>query len=207
MAIEIELRAHLTKSQLADILSELSQDRCKNRVVEARCFIDYTTLTEGIGERKKDVRIRVTNGRPEIVVKSGQFGGTSRREAIVPFEPTKLEAALELMSMLGYSKGVLGARKITRGTLGDIEIAVQEVVSVSAPSTIVEQLVEVEYVGQGDKIDPAVRELEQFLADRGLVAYSPEEWNSFVASLVNLGHGIFEFGKTSPSAVQQLGSL
>ena len=146
MATEIELRAHVTEAQAKTLKDELG--KAADAVVQSRCFIDYSTFIEGIGERRLDVRVRVTNGSPEFVVKRGQFGGAKREEAIARILPEDLSGALSVMALLGYEKGVAGGRRIHRGTVGEVEIAVQEVLDFKNPTQAADCFVEVEYVGK-----------------------------------------------------------
>lgn len=203
MAKEIELRARLGPDQFSALQNEL---RAANGYTEQRrCFIDYSTFIEGIGERKLDVRIRVTNGMPEIAVKKGQFGGAVREEALLPFEDARLEHALSVMALLGYTKGVAGGRRIYRGRIGDVEVALQEVLSFNNPSVIGEQFVEAEYVGASDNESEGVRTVTQFLSTRRIEPFSVDAWNEFVRALNESLNGVYEHGQTPTEIIRKLG--
>ncbi len=79
--IEVELRGPLPEPAYQKIMQTLTS---LGGVVKKqnRFLLDYSTFIEGIGERKLDVRVRKTNGKPEIIVKKGKFGGTSREEVL-----------------------------------------------------------------------------------------------------------------------------
>ena len=72
-------------------------------------LIDYSTFLEKtLGERKKDIRLRVTNGRPEIIVKLGAWSGSdSRRELSVITPEHTFDTLVEIFGAMGFIKGVL----------------------------------------------------------------------------------------------------
>ena len=80
--IEVEIRGILNKDQY-DQTKTLFEKLASLKENKSRILIDYSTFLpgEGIRDRQKDIRVRVTNGVPEIVVKLGSWGGSeSRRE-------------------------------------------------------------------------------------------------------------------------------
>lgn len=206
MSSEIELRAHV---HLADY------DRVRNLIlnspdvsIQSRCFIDYSTFIEGIGERKLDVRFRLTNGTPEIIVKKGEFGGAVRQECSVKLYPDATEKALTLMSLLGYQKGVCGGRRIIRSIIGDVEFALQEVLDFANPGNTADSFLEVEYIEESSKKDVSeqISELRSELEKMGLRPFSAHEWNEYVAMLNKKWNGVYLHGETSPEVIKKLGS-
>lgn len=78
--IEVELRGPLSTVESAELISFLDQYAEKTNEKD-RVLIDYSTfLPGGISERKKDIRLRVTNGTPEIIVKLGAWGENEQRK-------------------------------------------------------------------------------------------------------------------------------
>src|SRR2546423_3571141 len=113
VTVEVELRA-LVENDAA--LGALLSDRATAGVPvdrQNRFLIDYSTFLEGIGERKRDIRARVTNGVREIIVKIGAFGGKSRLESSVEVNATTQDL-LTTMSYMGFTKGVAAIRVIER---------------------------------------------------------------------------------------------
>lgn len=204
MASEIELRARIAKDGFEELKAEL--DRSGFVANQVRCFIDYSTFLEGIGNRKLDVRVRVTDSVPEFVVKSGEFGGAVREEAVARIIPADLEGALSVMALLGYEKGVAGGRRICRGVIGEVEVALQEVMDFQRPQEVVDRFVEVEYVGGSATTAEAEALLRKFLADRGISPFAVEEWNEFVKHLNEKWNGVYEHGVTEPDIIRALGS-
>ncbi len=203
MAKEIELRAPVSEADSRKLFAIIQQAGPVRR--QSRCFIDYSTFLEGIGERKLDVRVRVTNGDPEIIVKKGEFGGSVREEAALPFAALRLEDALTVMSLLGYVKGVAGGRRIVRAHVGDIEVAFQEVLDFANPDFVGDRFVEVEFTGAVTDDGVAVTALSRFLSSVGLRAFSTDEWNAYVAKLNETLNGVYVHGETPVSVIRKLG--
>jgi hypothetical protein len=204
MAAEVELRALLSDAQYKSFHDELLENGAS--VSQTRCFIDYSTFIEGIGQRKLDVRIRVTNGVPEFVVKRGEFGAAVREEALARIQSEDLGGALNVFALLGYTKGVLGGRRIRRGVIGPVEVALQEVLDVRDPKHVAERFVEVEYVGADSDLEIAEATLVKFLSDREASPFTIPEWNSFVKLLNEKWNGVYVHGETPISLVQDLGT-
>jgi hypothetical protein len=204
MQVEIELRARLSADQFTTLRAEL--ERSSSCQQQARCFIDYSTFLEGIGTRRLDVRVRITNGSPEIAVKRGQFGGAVREEALAKIVPVDLPNVLSVMALLGYEKGVAGGRRIYRGNIGDIEVALQQVLDFADPKIVGEQFIEVEFIGKGYDNSEAEAMLRTFLGDRGIDAFTIEEWNGYIESLNKRWNGVYIHGETSPDIIRALGS-
>lgn len=126
--IEIEIRGPLSKEKFHDLLfffdAEGEKVAEKNRV-----FIDYSVfLEEGIEGRERDIRLRVTNGIPEIIVKLGKWGGVDhRKELSVLTGPNNFDTLVEIFGELGFTKGLLCVRNSKVYKYRDTEFALVEV--------------------------------------------------------------------------------
>lgn len=59
-----------------------------------------------------DLRLRVTNGKAEIVIKYGKWGGSdSREEHSVPIDLKDFESSVLLLKCLGWGKGIIAITK------------------------------------------------------------------------------------------------
>lgn len=80
---EVEVRGPLSKKEYAELNRFLKKNgdfkEKKNRVI-----IDYTAMkgSQTIRNRDKDIRLRCTNGIPEIIIKIGNWGGSEQRKEI-----------------------------------------------------------------------------------------------------------------------------
>lgn len=203
--IEVELRGSLNDSgynKLMKVLKEQGSFLNKQR----RFLLDYSTFLEGIGERKIDVRVRVTNGKVEIIVKKGKFGGTSREEVSVFPEGDNFENTLKLMSMLGYNKAVACDRGIVRYSIDGIEIAIQDVINFNDNGKIHSRFFEAEILCQDDsEKENAIRKIRDFLSSVELREFTENEWNDYVAQMNNEANGVFDFQKDDVQQIINLG--
>lgn len=110
--IEVEIRGILNKTEYtkAKIFFRKNAKFIENK---HRILIDYSAFLhgEGIRNRQRDIRIRVTNGIPEIMVKLGSWGGSeSRRELSFKGKKGEFESLVEIFGQLGFTKGVMAKR-------------------------------------------------------------------------------------------------
>ena len=126
--IEIEIRGPLSKKEFDNLVKFFEKKGTKTSEKD-RVLIDYSTFLEGgVEKRKKDIRLRVTNGIPEIIVKVGEWGGTEQRKELSAFtKPGEFDTLVEIFGELGFCKGMLCVRKSKVFEYKDIEFALVEV--------------------------------------------------------------------------------
>lgn len=192
--IEVETRVFLDE-KARRALERFLKEKAQMKNDKERVFIDYSTFLEGIGERKMDIRTRVTNGEVELIVKAGSFGGGARTEASVFVAGNNLKNALQFMGALGYKKGVLGVRKIYTYQYEDIEIALQEVVECEG-SVIKEKIwgafAEFEIMTHEAGKDEALERIHSFISSLHLTVFTDEQWYSFVKKMNQEANGVFD---------------
>lgn len=127
--IEVEQRGPLSTDDYRRLDTFLKEHGTfkehKNRIV-----VDYAEsfTPESVSSRTKDIRLRVTNGVPEIIVKIGNWGGSEQRRELSALSPnTPFDVLVEIFAALGVTKGILYERKSTVYDYGDIEFALIEV--------------------------------------------------------------------------------
>lgn len=123
--IEVEVRGILNKDEYNQAKT-LFEKLAFLKESKSRILIDYSTFLpgEGIRDRQKDIRVRVTNGIPEIVVKLGSWGGSeSRRELSFKGKDGEFETLVEIFGQLGFTKGTLAKRDALVYDYKDIEFA------------------------------------------------------------------------------------
>lgn len=61
-----------------------------------------------IKDEEIDLKIRITNDKPEIVIKKGIFGSlNTRKEVSIFFEKEEIQKYIDFLSILGWSLGVI----------------------------------------------------------------------------------------------------
>ena len=126
--IEVEVRGLLSTAEYTKLKSFFA-DNAKKTEEKDRILIDYSTfLPGGVEERKKDIRLRVTNGIPEIIIKIGEWGGSeARKELSVKTASGTFDLLTEIFAALGYEKGTLAVRNSHVYNYKNIEFALVEV--------------------------------------------------------------------------------
>lgn len=202
--IEVELRGPLEEESYQKLLNYLEANG-KLIKKENRFLIDYSTFLEGIGERKSDIRTRITNGKVELIVKKGRFGGMSREEASVFVENNDLDRALHFMSLLGYKKGVAADRGIARYEIGEIEIAIQDVRIYGAQNKIHSRFFETEIMSTEDAKEEAEMKIKKFLKELELSIFIEKDWIAYVEKMNKEANGVFDYEVDSVDKIRALG--
>ncbi|CAN5691565.1 hypothetical protein BH11PAT2_BH11PAT2_04600 [soil metagenome] len=184
--IEVEVRGLLSSEEYAKLKTFFDENATKKEEKD-RILIDYSTfLPGGVEERKKDIRLRVTNGVPEIIVKIGEWGGSeSRKELSVKTAPGTFDLLTEIFAALGYEKGVLAVRKSHVYDYKDTEFALVEVPGHS-------YYFEAEKMAHdGEDADEFISEMNTICAELGLTVFSKEEFFAYIQKLNKEANGVF----------------
>ena len=192
--IEVELRGPLNENSHKMLLEYLDKNG-ELLVKQNRFFVDYSTFLEGIGERKSDIRTRVTNEKIELIIKKGKFGGHSREESSVFIEGNDLKNALTFMSFLGYKKGIAGDRGIVRYLIEGIEIAIQDVRKYEKLGEIHSRFFEAEIMAGVESEKEAKDKILKFLKKLNLNIFEEEEWYEYCRILNIEANGVFDYEK------------
>ncbi len=180
-AIEVEITGRLTPLQ-ADALRAASTGENKKRL--DRYFVNFST--EESLARHLDVRTRVTNGKPELIIKQGAWGSGVRREVSVPCGAGSFVDLTAALVALGWTRACGGRRVIERFDIGDVEISIVEVPDYTL-------FYEAEVTASPDAASGARRDLESWAAARELHVFTPEEYKTFVLDLDANANEEFDF--------------
>lgn len=184
--IEVEIRGRLSADDYTRIKA-LFDSQARKVEEKDRILIDYSTfLPGGVEHRKKDIRLRVTNGIPEIIVKLGEWGGSEqRKELSVKTAPGTFDLLTEIFAALGYEKGILAVRKSQVYEYKGIEFALVEVPGHS-------YYFEAEKMAHADEDgDTIVKEMEAVCAELGLAVFTKEEFFAYIQTLNKEANGVF----------------
>ena len=101
--IEVEISGPLSKEKNAELM-EFFDKNGKKTNVKHRVLIDYSTfLGDGLKNRKKDIRLRITNGKPEIIVKLGEWNSSNHRKELSVFtEAGSFDRLVQIYAALAY---------------------------------------------------------------------------------------------------------
>lgn len=140
--------------------------------------------------RGTDIRLRVTNKRPEIIVKLGSWGGNEQREELsVMAEQGSFDTLVKIFGVMGYRKGMLCVRKSKVYEYKGVEFTLVEI-----PGNHYTYEAEKLVAADADK-DAATVEIKKVCAELELQVYSDQEFFDFVKKLNNEVNEIFEFEK------------
>jgi len=192
--IEIEIRGPLSKEKF-DNLVKLFEDKGKKAMEKERIMIDYSTfLKGGVRNRKKDIRLRVTNGIPEIIVKIGRWGGAEqRKELSVLAKQGEFDTLVEIFGEIGFIKGMLGVRKSKVYVYKEIEFALVEVPGHS-------YYYEAEKMAHSkEKADKILKEMTEICGDLGLDVFNKKQFFNYVEKLNKEANEIFDYKNFIPN--------
>ncbi len=177
--IEVEQRGPLTKKQFLALNAYLRK-KAKFKGFKERILIDYSTFiaSEGIKNRKRDIRLRTTNGIPEIMIKLGRWGGSeNRKELSLIAQKGEFDKLVQIFGALGLTKGALVITKTNVYMYKGIDFAV---VDVCGKKYIFEAEL---MVKSSKKINQAKEKIDKVIGDLGLRIYSNEEFYQYIEDL------------------------
>jgi len=192
--IEIEIRGPLPKEKF-DTLVELFEAKAKPITEKHRVMIDYSTFLEGgVENRKKDIRVRVTNGIPEIIVKLGEWGGIDqRKELSVLTQQGDFVTLVEIFGELGFIKGTLCVRNSKVYEYKDIEFAFVEVPGHS-------YYYEAEKMAhEGENHNEIAEEIKEVCKELGLDVFDKQGFFKYIAQLNEEANEVFDFTNYTPN--------
>ena len=202
--VEVELRALISDERPLQKLYTARDHVGATVIRQNRFLIDYSTFLEGIAERTRDIRVRVTNGHCEIIAKEGAFGDTSRRESSIEVS-APLREVLTTMAYMGFRKGVAAIRVIERFSIDGIEFAIQEVRDYKNPSSVFRRFVEAEILTNDAGRDSAIKQIRSSFEKYGFREIPPDEWYEFIAFLNQNANGVFDFDRPNWDVIASLG--
>jgi predicted adenylyl cyclase CyaB len=183
--IEIEIRGPLTAKDYSKLV-KFFQKNGRFVTKKERILIDYST--EGLEDRTRDIRLRVTNKVPEIVVKLGKMGGNeARKELSVLAQFGDFDKLVQIFAALGLTKGVLCLRKSQVFMYREIEFTLVEVPDHSYYFEA-EKLI----AADEDK-DAAQKEISGVCRDLGLNLFDNEGLFAYIEKLNKEANEIFDF--------------
>jgi adenylate cyclase class IV len=187
--IEVEIRGLLTKEEY-DTLNKTLEEKSQLKEEKYRILIDYSTFLpgEGIENRTRDIRVRVTNGIPEIIVKIGSWGGSeNRKELSFKGKEGSFDSLVEIFGYLGFSQGVLCERRTKVYDYKGVEFALVEVPNHS-------------YFFEAEKMAASEndflnieKEIKEVCEELGLSIMSKDQFFEYIKTLNKEANKVFNF--------------
>ena len=169
---EVEITGPLDQEELLKVrgwLAGWKYEGCFDRYL-----INFTT--EEMRKNRLDVRARITNGAPELVIKHGEWGSGKRLESVVQCKTGQFLPLVNALLALGFNVGV-GARRISeRYTKDGMEFAVIEVKDYC-------YFYEAELMVSQAEQDDAMERLKAWAASKELQVFNKDEYLSFIEDL------------------------
>ena len=114
--IELEIRAEISKEEFQSLFNQLKR---KYRLVEEKDRMSVMFFGS-MNEDRMDVRVRITNGKAEVVAKKGDFHEHNRIEVAQDITPDQFIGLVKLVSLFNFEVNVkVGPRKSVDFNLGD----------------------------------------------------------------------------------------
>src|SRR3989338_9956404 len=192
--IEIEIRGPLTKEKFNDLVC-LFEAKAKKTAEKDSVLIDYSTFLEGgVENRHKDIRLRVTNGIPEIIVKVGEWGGVEQRKELSVFtKPGEFDTLVEIFGVLGFRKGMLCLRKNKVYEYKGIEFALVEVPGHS-------YYYEAEKMAhEREDAEKIIKEIKNICKDLNLEVFDKKQFFEYIDKLNRESNEIFDYKNYTPN--------
>jgi adenylate cyclase class IV len=188
--VEVEMRGSLTAEQYARLKSFLDKN-AKKTSTKNRVLIDYSSFLPGeMKDRKEDIRLRITNGVPEMIIKLGGWGAVDqRKELSVTTGPGTFDTLVEIFSVLGYTKGMLCQRKIEVYEYKEVEFALVEIPGHSF-------FYEAEkMISENQDMETTAQEIRSVCSELELPIFTGDEFFAYVETLNREANEVFDFSK------------
>ncbi len=187
--IEVEHSGPLSKEQ-AKKLMKFFDENGEKVTTKHRVLIDYSTfLGDGLKNRKKDIRLRITNGNPEIIVKLGDWTSSNHRKELSVFtEEGSFDTLVQIYAALGYEKGMLCERTTEVYNYDGIEFAIVEVPGHSFHF-------EAEIMSDEDGVDAARKHIQEVCDKLDMEIFTDEGYIAYIEKLNKEANEVFDFKK------------
>lgn len=105
--IELELRAEISKQSFIKVLNKFKK---AGKLISKTKRLSVMYFGK-IGKSNIDVRVRITNGKSEVVVKRGDFHSHNRTEISQLINKSQFIGMVKLMTQLGFTDMKVGERE------------------------------------------------------------------------------------------------
>jgi len=129
--IEVEHRGKISEKKFKELKSFFDKNAKFLGGKDRFSVIYFRSKSKNSEERKNeliDLKLRITNGKTELVMKHGKCSGSdSRKEFIFEIDSSKFDQMIEFLKILGFRHGVLQATTTFAFLYDGIEFALVKV--------------------------------------------------------------------------------
>ncbi len=153
------------------------KDRFSMIFVRKEHTLEHALKRETIKEETIDLRIRVNNKKPEIVLKYGKVKGSEgRKEIIIPIHEHDFNKAVELFKLLEWNKGVTMDNKTFVFIYKGVEFALVH-------NRWINYFEAEKIVHEKEDADKVIREIKSVCKDFNLIPVTEEEFFNLIEVL------------------------
>lgn len=193
--IEVEFIGNISKEQFDSLKNKFQQ---VGKFKKKKKRISFMYFKNGVPEKyssaeddEVDLRIRITNGEPEIIVKQGKFTAThSRKETSIFFKPSEIEKYLDFLMALGWKRGVIYAAETHVYEHKGIEFSLVEIGDYGYNF-------EAEILTEESKVESAKKKITEELNTLGLKPFDEKALDEQCNAINNKKDLQFDFSKQS----------
>tara|TARA_Y100000310_G_C20503508_1_gene725217 strand:- start:195 stop:824 length:630 start_codon:yes stop_codon:yes gene_type:complete len=189
--IEVEYIGKINKEKFNELKILFEKDGKFLKRKERISFMYFRDeIPEDISEIKEedtDLRLRITNKKPELIIKKGLFTGThSRREISIIFDKKNLSNYVDFLSALGWDKGVIYAVETFVYEYEGIEFSLVGIIDYGFNF-------EAEILTTKNEQNNAIKKIKKILNKLSLVAFDEEGLNKQCNEINNRTKLRFDF--------------
>ena len=197
---EIEFRGPLTKIEfntLRSVLKNNAEFLSKNNRLSLIYFRDIIPEhSDDLKDEKVDLRLRITNGKSELVMKYGFWSGNDKRKEY-SFDIENFFDCAELLKHLGWSVCVSYATKSEKYIYKDIEFKVEKIVGFGY---VYEAEIVIEMDEEEDRVENKIKTVCNEL---GLREYAPGEFEKQCDEINNTDELQHDFNKEDVMLIKE----
>lgn len=144
-----------------------------------------------ISDEDVDLRVRITNGDPELIVKEGSFTGShSRKEVSINFSKEEIQDYIDFLSILGWNIGVMYATEKWDYEYKGTKFSLVKIHDYGYNF-------EIEMTSESQETEEIKEKLSTLIKELGLDYFSEEELNKQCNEINNKKELQFDFKKQS----------
>lgn len=115
--IEVEFIGYLSKEKFEELKEKFEKEGIYKKKEKRLSFMYFRNRIpkdfSKLKDEKVDLRIRITNRKPELVIKQGLFTGShTRKEISLNFPFNEIKKYIDFLAILGWKRGVIYVAKI-----------------------------------------------------------------------------------------------